>query len=153
MLSHPISNPFFCTAPSFSKHSSKESRLPGFDRTACTVLHVRFSDTSVSYYACGPAATSAFPSSLLSYFLKFLTNLAARSSALASHSEASAYVSLGSRIAGSTPGSSVGTSKLKCGIVFVGASRIAPLKIASMIPRVSLMEIRFPVPFHPVFTR
>ena len=75
------------------------------------------------------------------------------SSALASHSEASAYVSLGSRIAGSTPGSSVGTSKLKCGIVFVGASRIAPLKIASMIPRVSLMEIRFPVPFHPVFTR
>ena len=31
-------------------------------------------DTSVSY-SCGPAATSAFPSSLLSYFLKFLTNL------------------------------------------------------------------------------
>ena len=30
---------------------------------------------------------------------------------------------------------------------------IAPLKIASMIPRVSLMEIRLPVPFHPVFTR
>ena len=53
----------------------------------------------------------------------------------------------------STPGSSVGTSKLKNGICFVGAVKIAPLKIASMIPRVSLMEIRFPVPFHPVFTR
>ena len=59
----------------------------------------------------------------------------------------SIYVSRGSRIAGSTPGSSVGTSKLKYGIFLVGASRIAPLKIASMIPRVSLMEIRFPVPF------
>ena len=30
---------------------------------------------------------------------------------------------------------------------------MSPFKIASMIPRVSLMEIRFPVPFHPVFTR
>ncbi len=30
---------------------------------------------------------------------------------------------------------------------------IAPFRIASMIPRVSLMEIRLPVPFHPVFNR
>src|SRR5699024_1206991 len=118
----------------------------------CEFYMIAVLDTSVSY-SCEHAATSAFTSSLLSYFLKFLTNLAARSFAFVSHSEASAYVSRGSRIAGSTPGSSVGTSKLKCGIVFVGASRIAPLKIASMIPRVSLMEIRFPVPFHPVFTR
>ena len=80
-------------------------------------------------------------------------NLSARSFAFVSHSEASAYVSRGSRIAGSTPGSSVGTSKLKYGMVFVGAFLIAPFRIASMIPRVSLMEIRLPVPFHPVFTR
>ena len=33
-----------------------------------------------------------------------------------------------------------------------GASLIAPLRIASMMPRVSLMEIRLPVPFQPVFT-
>ena len=39
----------------------------------------------------------------------------------------------------STPGSSVGTSKLKCGIVFVGAFVIEPSRIASMIPRVSLI--------------
>ena len=30
---------------------------------------------------------------------------------------------------------------------------MSPFKIASIIPRVSLIEIRFPVPFHPVFTR
>ena len=30
---------------------------------------------------------------------------------------------------------------------------MSPFKIASMIPRVSLIEIRFPVPFHPVLTR
>ena len=57
------------------------------------------------------------------------------------------------KIAGSTPGSSVGTSKLKNGIFLVGAFRIAPSRIASIIPRVSLIEIRFPVPFHPVLTR
>ena len=33
------------------------------------------------------------------------------------------------------------------------ASLIAPLRIASMMPRVSLMEIRLPVPFQPVLTR
>ncbi|MCR5703497.1 MAG: phosphoenolpyruvate carboxykinase (ATP), partial [Eubacterium sp.] len=43
-----------------------------------------------------------------------------RSFAFASHSEASAYVSLGSRIPVSTPFNSVGTSKLKIGIFFVG---------------------------------
>ena len=30
---------------------------------------------------------------------------------------------------------------------------MSPFKIASMIPRVSLIVIRLPVPFHPVFTR
>ena len=80
-------------------------------------------------------------------------NLEARSLAFFSHSEASAYVSRGSRIPVSTPGSSVGTSKSKKGIFFVGALRISPLRIASMIPRVSLIEIRLPVPFHPVLTR
>ena len=53
----------------------------------------------------------------------------------------------------STPGSSVGTSKLKYGIFFVGALAISPLRIASIIPRVSLIEILLPVPFHPVLTR
>ena len=53
----------------------------------------------------------------------------------------------------STPGSSVGTSKSKCGIFLVGAFRMAPSRIASMMPRVSLMEIRLPVPFQPVLTR
>ena len=80
-------------------------------------------------------------------------NLSARSNAFVSHAEASAYVSRGSRIPVSTPVSSVGTSKLKYGIVFVGAFLISPFRIASMIPRVSLIEIRFPVPFHPVLTR
>ena len=97
-------------------------------------------------YNCGPAATSALPASLLSYLAKFLMNLCARSFALTSHSEAFAYVLRGSRIFVSTPGRAVGTSKLKYGIVFVSAFRISPLRIASMIPRVSLMEIRFPVP-------
>ena len=64
-------------------------------------------------YSCGPAATSALPASFPSYLAKFLTNLCARSFAFSSHSEASAYVSRGSRIPVSTPSSSVGTSKLK----------------------------------------
>ena len=80
-------------------------------------------------------------------------NLPAKSLAFTSHSEASAYVSRGSRISVATPVSSVGTSKLKNGIFFVGALRISPLRIASMIPRVSLIEILLPVPFQPVFTR
>ena len=53
----------------------------------------------------------------------------------------------------STPFNSVGTSKLKIGMFFVGALLISPFKIASMIPRVSLIEILFPVPVHHVFTR
>ena len=77
-------------------------------------------------------------------------NLPAKSSALTSQSFALAYVSLGSKIFGSTPGNAVGTAKLKCGITFVSALLIEPSKIASMIPRVSLMEIRLPVPFQPV---
>ncbi len=44
------------------------------------------------------AATKALPASFPSYLAKFLTNLAARSFAFSSHSEASAYVSRGSRI-------------------------------------------------------
>lgn len=43
-----------------------------------------------AYQSCGPAATSALPASLPSYFLKFLMNLAARSFAFSSHSAASA---------------------------------------------------------------
>ena len=42
---------------------------------------------------------------------------------------------------------------MKYGIFFVGAFRIAPLRMASMMPRVSLMEMRLPVPFQPVLTR
>ena len=62
-------------------------------------------------------------------------------------------VSRGSRIAGSTPGRAVGTTKSKIGMVLVGALSIEPSRIASMMPRVSLIEIRLPVPFQPVFTR
>ena len=54
---------------------------------------------------------------------------------------------------GSTPGSSVGISKLKMGRVFLGAFRIEPSRMASMMPRVSRMEMRLPVPFQPVLTR
>ena len=97
--------------------------------------------------------TKALPASLLSYLTKFLTNLEAKSAAFLSHSAGLAYVSLGSKIFGSTPGNSVGTSKSKTGIFFVGALLIEPSKIASMIPRVSLMEIRLPVPFQPVLTK
>ena len=53
----------------------------------------------------------------------------------------------------STPFSSVGTSKLKYGMVLVGTLLMSPLRIASMMPRVSLMEMRLPVPFQPVLTR
>ena len=52
-----------------------------------------------------------------------------------------------------TPFSSVGTSKPKYGIFLVGAFRMSPFRIASMMPRVSLMEMRLPVPFQPVLTR
>ena len=41
-------------------------------------------------YSCGPAATSALPASLVSYFLKLLMKRSARSCALASHSAGSA---------------------------------------------------------------
>ena len=67
----------------------------------------------IVYYNCGPAETSALPASFPSYLAKFLMNLPAKSLALTSHSEASAYVSRGSRISVATPVSSVGTSKLK----------------------------------------
>ena len=43
-----------------------------------------------TYYSFGPAATSALPASLPSYFLKFLMKRAARSSAFLFHSAASA---------------------------------------------------------------
>ena len=99
-------------------------------------------------YNCGPATTNALPASFPSYLAKFLIKRDAKSLAFSSHCAASAYVSRGSRIPVSTPSSSVGTSKLKYGIVFVSAFSIAPLKIPSIIPRVSLIEIRFPVPFH-----
>ena len=106
-----------------------------------------------SNYNCGPASTNAFPASFVVYLAKFLMKRPARSFAFTSHSAASAYVLRGSRMFVSTPGSSVGTSKLKYGIFFVSALAIYPSRIASMIPRVSLIEIRFPVPFHPVFTK
>ncbi len=50
-------------------------------------------------------------------------------------------------------GSSVGTLKSNTGICLVGALSIEPSRMASMMPRVSLIEIRLPVPFQPVFTR
>ena len=50
----------------------------------------------------------------------------------------------------STFGKAVGTTKLNTGTVLVSAFSIEPSKIASIIARVSLIEIRFPVPFQPV---
>ena len=52
----------------------------------------------------------------------------------------------------STFGKAVGTTKLNTGTVLVSAFSIEPSKIASIIARVSLIEIRFPVPFQPVLT-
>ena len=52
-----------------------------------------------------------------------------------------------------TPVSSVGISKSKYGSFLVGALLISPFRMASMMPRVSLMEIRLPEPFQPVLTR
>lgn len=68
---------------------------------------------SVQFYSFGPAFTSSLPAGLYVNLVKFLMNLAARSFALTSHWEAAAYVSRGSRIEASTPGSDVGTLKLK----------------------------------------
>ncbi len=59
----------------------------------------------------------------------------------------------GSRIFVSTPGSSVGIAGLNIGRVKVSALSSEPLRMASIIARVSLMEIRLPVPFQPVLTR
>ena len=64
-------------------------------------------------YALGPASTRALPASLPVYFLKFFSKREARSFAFASHSAASAYVSRGSSMPVSTPGSAVGTARLK----------------------------------------
>lgn len=77
----------------------------------------------------------------------------AKSLALTFHSSAFLYVSRGSKMAGLTPGNSVGTSKSKYGICLVGALSMEPSKMASMIPLVSFMEIRLPVPFQPVLTK
>ena len=44
----------------------------------------------VKAYSCGPAATSALPASLSSYFAKFFTKRSARSFAFSSHSAGSA---------------------------------------------------------------
>ena len=46
-----------------------------------------------------------------------------------------------------------GNSEVEDRITLVGAFRIAPSRIASMMPRVSRMEIRLPEPFQPVLTR
>ena len=54
---------------------------------------------------------------------------------------------------GVNTGQSGGDLEIEVGIFLVGASLIAPLRIASMMPRVSLMEMRLPVPFQPVLTR
>ncbi len=63
---------------------------------ACVIIislkHLHEYDISCEciFQICGPAATSAFPASLLSYFLKFFTKRLARSFAFSSHWEASA---------------------------------------------------------------
>ena len=53
----------------------------------------------------------------------------------------------------STLFNAVGATRFKIGICTVGALSIEPSMIASMIARVFFNEIRFPVPFQPVFTR
>ena len=46
-----------------------------------------------------------------------------------------------------------GNSQVEVGDGLVSAFRMEPSRMASMMPRVSLMEIRLPVPFQPVLTR
>ena len=46
-----------------------------------------------------------------------------------------------------------GNGEVEDGDNLGGGLRIAPSRIASMIPRVSRIEIRLPEPFQPVFTR
>lgn len=53
----------------------------------------------------------------------------------------------------STPGSSVGIARSNSGRRKVSALSREPFRMASIIARVSLMEIRLPVPFQPVLTR
>jgi len=101
----------------------------------------------------GPAATSAFPLVLSVYRSKFFINRNASSLAFLSYSLGSECVSRVSRIFGSTFGKETGTSKLKIVIVLVFALSIEPSSIASIIARVSVIEILFPVPFQPVLTR
>ena len=59
----------------------------------------------------------------------------------------------GSKIWVSTPGKAFGMAKLNIGNSPISAFSIEPSKIASIILRVSLIEIRLPVPFQPVFTK
>ena len=56
------------------------------------------------------------------------------------------------RICVSTPGSAVGIARSNIGRVKVSALSREPSRMASIMARVSLMEIRLPVPFQPVLT-
>ena len=102
---------------------------------------------------CGPAFSNSLQCGLCVNLTKLLLKRPTNFLAFSSQSYLLVYVSLGSKTFLLTFGSSVGISKLKYGITFVGALSISPFKILSIIPRVSLIEIRLPVPFQPVETK
>ena len=102
---------------------------------------------------CGPAFSNSLQCGLCVNLTKLLLKRPTNFLAFSSQSYLLPYVSLGSKTFLLTFGSSVGISKSKYGITFVGALSISPFKILSIIPRVSLIEIRLPVPFQPVETK
>ena len=69
-------------------------------------------------------------------------NFEAKSIAFVFQSDTFSYVSLGSKIDEFTSCNDFGTSKLKTGTVLVSTFSIEPSRIASIIARVSFIEIR-----------
>ena len=103
---------FRCKSPGYLQpDSSAVKKIRSGSRPGAAPVVERLSPQSSQSF--GPASTRDLPSSLPVNFSKFLMKRPARSLAFSSHWLASAYVSRGSRMAGSTPGSSVGTSNPK----------------------------------------
>ena len=83
---------FLLTLP-YLTYIKKNNWLHPFRYSQLSIINVQLSTFNFqlsTYYSFGPAATSALPASLPSYFLKFLMKRAARSSAFLFHSAASA---------------------------------------------------------------
>ena len=101
----------------------------------------------------GPAATSFLPSSVSVNLPKLSMKSPAKERAFSSHSAGPAYVRRGSSIPSCTPGKDIGTWRLNIGKVCFSAESMEPSIMASIMARVSLIEILSPVPFQPVLTR